>query len=168
MPSFASDLSTSTTGSGSDLFRSQPIAQFAGARRLMMAPSPVTPRPTPSSSDWPQDLSPIAYSPATRFNALGSYGGLSTMLERGQVIGYDNSRMAFDFTMTDAEGKTVHCKISSTAMDQLEGSKGTIPFGREAQFLRFRDEIERIASSIFDKGVRGPIGFVRIFCHHIG
>jgi hypothetical protein len=89
-------------------------------------------------------------------------------LERGQIMGYDNNRMVFEFTMTDAEGKTVHCKISSTALDQLEGSKGTIPSEREAQFLRFRDEIERIASSLFEKGVPGPIGFIRIFHHHIG
>jgi hypothetical protein len=89
------------------------------------------------------------------------------MLERGQIIGYDNNRMAFEFTMKDAEGKTVHCKISSTAMDQLEGGKGTLPSEREAQFLQFREEIERIASDLFDKGVPGPIGFIRIFCHHI-
>jgi hypothetical protein len=108
-------------------------------------------RTTPDALEWRRD-----------------WGGIAMTLERGRIIGYDNNRLAFEFTMKDAEGKTVHCMISSTAMDQLAGGKGTIPSGREAQFLRFRDEIERIASSLFDKGVSGPIGFVRIFHHHIG
>jgi hypothetical protein len=88
-------------------------------------------------------------------------------LERGQIIGYDNNRMSFEFTMTDAKGKMVHCKISSTAMDELAGFKGTRPSEREAQFLRFRDEIERMASDLFDKGLPGPVGLICIFHHHI-
>src|ERR1700710_456844 len=92
--------------------------------------------------------------------------GGSMTLERGQIIGYDNNRLAFEFTMRDAEG-TVYCKISSTAMDELAGIKGARPSEREAQFLQFRDEIERVASSLFDKGVRGPMRLIRIFHHHI-
>jgi Protein of unknown function (DUF1488) len=88
-------------------------------------------------------------------------------LERGRIIGYDTNRMTFEFTMTDAEGKTVHCKISSTAMDQLDGTKGTMPSERVAQFVKHRDEIERIASDLLDKGVPGPVGLICIFHHHI-
>jgi Protein of unknown function (DUF1488) len=88
-------------------------------------------------------------------------------LERGRIIGYDAGRMTFDFTMTDAKGKTVHCKISSTAMDELAGVKGTRPSDREAQFVKFRDKIERIASDLFDKDVSDPIGLICIFHHHI-
>jgi hypothetical protein len=40
-------------------------------------------------------------------------------LERCRIIGYDTDRMTFVFTMTDAKGNFVDCKISSTAMDQL-------------------------------------------------
>jgi hypothetical protein len=89
------------------------------------------------------------------------------ILERGRIIGYDAGRMSFEFTMTDREGKTVHCKISSTAMDELAGIKGTRPSEREALFLRFRDDIERMASDLFDKGVPGPIGLIHVFRHHI-
>jgi hypothetical protein len=93
-------------------------------------------------------------------------GGLS-MTERGQIIGYDAERMTFEFTMTDAKGKIVHCKISSTAMDQLDGAKGTMPSERVAQFVKHRDEIERIASDLLDKEERGPVGLICIFYHHI-
>jgi Protein of unknown function (DUF1488) len=95
-------------------------------------------------------------------------GGLSMTLGRGQIIGYDNNRMSFEFTMTDAKGKMVHCKISSTAMDELAGIKGTRPSERDAQFLKFRDKIERIASDLFDKGVPGPVGLIHVFRHHVG
>jgi hypothetical protein len=88
-------------------------------------------------------------------------------LERGRIIGYDTNRMTFEFTMTDAKGKMVHCKISSTAMDELAGAKGTMPSERVAQFVKLRDEIERIASDLFDKAVPGPIGLICIFHHHI-
>jgi hypothetical protein len=89
-------------------------------------------------------------------------------LERGQIIGYDNGRMTFQFTLTDkANGTTVTCKISSSAMDQLDGTKGTMPTEREAQFLRLRDEIERIASELFEKAKPYPVRLIRIFHHHI-
>jgi hypothetical protein len=39
-------------------------------------------------------------------------------------------------------------------MDELAGIKGARPSEREAQFLQFRDEIDRIASGLFE-GVRG-------------
>jgi hypothetical protein len=95
-------------------------------------------------------------------------GGVSMTLERGQVIGYDTDRMTFEFTMTDGKGKMVHCKISSTAMDELAGFKGTRPFEREAQFLKLRDKIERIASDLFEEAVPGPIVLICIFHHHVG
>jgi hypothetical protein len=88
-------------------------------------------------------------------------------LERCRIIGYDTDRMTFEFTMTDAKGNFVDCKISSTAMDQLDGAKGTMPAEREAQFLRLRDEIERIASDLFEKAKPNPVRLIRIFHHHI-
>ena len=88
-------------------------------------------------------------------------------LERGRIIRYNNDRMTFEFTMTDATGKIVDCKISSTAMDQLAGIKGTIPSEREHQFLRLRDEIERIASELSEKAKPEPVRLVHIFHHHI-
>ena len=88
-------------------------------------------------------------------------------LERGRIIGYDNHRMTFEFTMTDATGKLVDCKISSAAMDQLVGVRGTTPSEREAQFLDLRDEIERIASDLFDKTSPKPVRMIQIFHHHI-
>jgi hypothetical protein len=89
-------------------------------------------------------------------------------LERGRIIGYDTDRMTFEFTMIDAKGNFVDCKISSTAMDQLVGVGGTMPSEREEQFLRLRDEIERIASDLFEKAKPKHVRMIRIFHHHIG
>ena len=52
-------------------------------------------------------------------------------------------------------------------MDELAGKRGTLPAEREAQFLRLRETIERIASNEFDSEaiVRGAV--VRIFAKHI-
>jgi hypothetical protein len=89
-------------------------------------------------------------------------------LERGRIIRYDVDRMTFEFTMMDkAQANIVACKISSTAMDQLAGTKGTMPSEREAQFLSLRDGIERIASDLFDKAVPKPVRMIHVFHHHI-
>jgi hypothetical protein len=94
--------------------------------------------------------------------------GFSLSLERGTIIGYDASRMAFEFTMIDkATVVSVACQISSAAMDQLAGTKGTMPDEREAQFHALRDAIERIASDLFEEGISSPDGAIRIFYHHV-
>jgi hypothetical protein len=87
-------------------------------------------------------------------------------LQRGRITGYDTVRMTFEFTMTDAKGNFVDCKISSSAMDQLATIKGTMPSEREAQFSRLRDGIERIASDLFDETKPNPVRLIRIFHHH--
>jgi hypothetical protein len=86
-------------------------------------------------------------------------------LERGRTIGYDVSRMTFEFTMMDDKAKVVGCEISNAAMDEFAGVRGTMPAEREAQFLRLRHEIERIASSPFDE-MPTLGGKTRIFYHH--
>ena len=87
-------------------------------------------------------------------------------LVRGRILGYDADCMAFEFTMLNKD-ETVPCAISSAAMDELAGKRGTLPAEREAQFVRFRETIERIASDQFDSDstVRGEV--VRIFAKHI-
>ena len=87
-------------------------------------------------------------------------------LMRGRILGYDIDRMAFKFMMLN-KGETVECEISSVAMDDLGGKRGTLPAEREAQFMRLREVIERIASDNFDSEtiVRGAV--VRIFAKHI-
>jgi hypothetical protein len=84
---------------------------------------------------------------------------------RGQILRYDADRMAFEFTMRNDEGRTVQCQISSAAMDELAGKRGTQPAEREAQFLSLRKTIERIASDNFDHNTIGAV--VRIFAKHI-
>ena len=85
---------------------------------------------------------------------------------RGRILGYDVDRMTFKFMMLN-KGETVECEISSVAMDDLGGKRGTLPAEREAQFMRLREVIERIASDNFDSEtiVRGAV--VRIFAKHI-
>jgi len=89
-------------------------------------------------------------------------------MERGRIIGYDTERMTFEFTMNDkTTANTVDCTISSATMDPLGGSRGTGPSERERQFLHLRDEIERIASDLFDKALTRPVRLIRIFHHHL-
>jgi hypothetical protein len=103
-----------------------------------------------------------------RVSMVPGVGGLRMALERGRIIGYDTVRMTFRFTMIDANtAATVDCTISSAAMDQLDGSKKTMPSEREAQFLRLRDKIERLASDLFNKDPTKPARLIRIFYHHI-
>jgi len=70
--------------------------------------------------------------------------------------------MAFLFTMTDG-AKMVDCEISSSALDDLDGVKGTWPDEREAQFMRLREVVERVASYLFKRQGRSTAARVRIF-----
>jgi hypothetical protein len=84
-------------------------------------------------------------------------------LTRGQPLGYDNERMAFKFTMLNGD----ECQISGAAMDDVAGDKGTLPDDREAQFLRLREPIEHIASTIFDERTVLKGAVLRIFSKDI-
>ena len=87
-------------------------------------------------------------------------------LTRDRIIGHDNERLAFRFTMLNA-ADTVECQISDAALDELGGVKGTESIARQAQFLALRDAVEGIASDMFDKVpvIKGRV--IRIFTKHI-
>ncbi len=87
-------------------------------------------------------------------------------LTRGRIVGHDNERLAFAFTMMN-DGETVQCLISDAAMDDVAEVKGTLSIARQAQFVAHRDTIERIASDLFDKApiMKGYV--VRIFSKHV-
>ena len=87
-------------------------------------------------------------------------------LMRGRILGYDAERMTFQFAMLN-KAETVECAISGAAMDEIAGKRGVLPAEREAQFMCFREAIERIASDNFDHDtiVRGAV--VRVFAKHI-
>ena len=87
-------------------------------------------------------------------------------LTRGRIIGYDDERLAFGFTMLDG-GETVDCQISDAAMDELAGVRGSPSTARQGQFLEHRDAIEKIASDFFDAGRKVKGSVVRIFTRHI-
>jgi hypothetical protein len=87
-------------------------------------------------------------------------------LTRGKVVGYDVAKMTFRFTMLN-EGETVECEISSAALDELAGGKGTALAAREPLFLLHRTEVERFAANIFDDGLTVQGAVVRIFAKHI-
>src|SRR5258708_3827722 len=97
----------------------------------------------------------------------GEFGGTSMPLTRGQSLGYDSERMVFKFTMLNGD-EPIECQISGAAMDDVAGGKGTLPADREAQFLRLRERIEYIASTIFDENTVLKGGVLRIFSKHIG
>src|SRR5271169_3320947 len=73
--------------------------------------------------------------------------GFSMPLRRGQIVGHDNERLAFAFTMMN-DGETVQCQISDAAMDELAEAKGTPSIERQAQLVAHRDTIDRIASDL--------------------
>ena len=87
-------------------------------------------------------------------------------LTRDRIIGHDNERLAFRFTMLNA-ADTVECQISDAALDELAGTRGTESMARQAQFLALRDAVEGIASDMFDRVpvVKGRI--IRIFTKDI-
>lgn len=87
-------------------------------------------------------------------------------LTRGQILGHDNERLAFAFSMVN-DGETIQCRISDAAMDELAGAKGTPSIARQAQFVTHRDTIERIASDLYDNAPRIKGYVVRIFTKHI-
>jgi hypothetical protein len=87
-------------------------------------------------------------------------------LTQGRIVGYDNERLAFKFTMLNAD-QTINCQISDAAMDELVGTKGSLYTVRQAQFLAHRETIESLASDLFDAAGAVPGSVVRIFSKHI-
>jgi hypothetical protein len=87
-------------------------------------------------------------------------------LTRGKIGGHDLERLAFTFTMLN-DGETVECQISDAAMDELADARGTPSIARQGQFVSLRDEIERIAASLFDAGPVMKGRTIRIFTKHI-
>jgi hypothetical protein len=87
-------------------------------------------------------------------------------LTRGRIVGHDEQRLAFVFLMVDGDWP-VQCQISDAAMDELLGIQGSPPAARQALFLEHRDEIERVASSLFDANEWLPRSVARIFTKHI-
>ncbi len=92
--------------------------------------------------------------------------GILMPLTGGKIVGHDNERLAFAFTMMN-DDETVQCQISDAAMDALAGTKGTPSIARQAQFVAHRDAVERIASDLYDQAPRFKGYVVRIFTKHI-
>jgi len=74
-------------------------------------------------------------------------------LQRGEVQDYDFDRMIVNFTMLD-QGKTIHCAITTAAMDHIESRRDIKPDQRLDQFMRLRDFIEERASHKFEQQAR--------------
>jgi hypothetical protein len=89
-------------------------------------------------------------------------------ITRGTILGYDASRMTYQFTMMDGP-HIIDCHISSPALDDLAGRRWQTPrvLDRDAQFLEFRDQIEKLASDQFDSRIESKPKLVRIFAKHI-
>ena len=87
-------------------------------------------------------------------------------LRPGRILGYDNERMAFGFSMLNGS-EEVECQISAAAIDELVGGPRGTSVDRETQFSLLRETIERLASTKFDTSpiVRGSV--LRIFAKDI-
>lgn len=85
-------------------------------------------------------------------------------LTSGEAVGYDANRMCYEFTMMNQDA-VVPCSISSVALDELARRSASRDSDRDAQFLAFREQIEDLASTVFEKcGL--DRGAVRIFAKH--
>ncbi len=87
-------------------------------------------------------------------------------LTRGRTIGHDEQRFVFIFLMLNGD-QPVQCQISDAAMDEFLGIQGSPSAARQSLFLQHRDEIERIASEVFDLSEWIPGSVVRIFTKHV-
>jgi Protein of unknown function (DUF1488) len=87
-------------------------------------------------------------------------------LTPGYILGYDNERMVFRFSMLYGDEK-VECQISAAALDELVGGPRGSFVDRQTQFSQLRPTIESLASAKFEAGtvVRGTT--LRIFAKDI-
>ncbi len=69
-------------------------------------------------------------------------------LGRDSYRGHDFDRMVCLFDMKNGE-EAVHCAISWSAMDGMDGASNVRQTEREAQFERLRERIEDMASRKF-------------------
>jgi Protein of unknown function (DUF1488) len=92
--------------------------------------------------------------------------GISMPLTPGRILGYDNERMAFGFSMLNGS-EEVECQISAAAIDELVGGPRGTSVDRGTQFSLLRETIESLASTKFDTSpiVRGSV--LRIFAKDI-
>jgi Protein of unknown function (DUF1488) len=88
-------------------------------------------------------------------------------LTRGTNVGYDIVRMTYVFTMYDRDA-LVKCTISSAALVDLAGDRWKRPpKDRGSQFEQFRDQIEMLASEMFDATPVAERQVIRIFAKHL-
>ena len=71
-------------------------------------------------------------------------------LTSGNFRGYDFDRMVVLFSMMDDQTE-VSCAVSTSAMDDIDGSTKTTASQREQQFMRLRVRIEQHAALKFSK-----------------
>ena len=81
-----------------------------------------------------------------------------------EPVGYDAERMCYNFIMMNRDA-VIQCAISSAALDDLVRNRGRSGCDRDAQFQAFREEIEALASVVFDNSGLDR-GAVRIFAKH--
>jgi hypothetical protein len=70
-------------------------------------------------------------------------------LTRGSFLNFEYDRMVVLFSMMNDQTE-IRCAISTSAMDDMEKTKGTKPDQREQQFMRLRDDIEACAARKFE------------------
>jgi hypothetical protein len=88
-------------------------------------------------------------------------------LTRGENLGYDIESMTHSFTMFNGN-ELVKCTISSAALVDLAGDRWKRPPNdRGSQFEEFRDQIEGLASEIFDATPIAERRIIRIFAKHL-
>ena len=89
-------------------------------------------------------------------------------LTQGDIVRYDAGSLFYKFRMMNGL-HAVDCEISSAALRDIVGGQwATLQIlDREAQFLKYRDQIERIASDLYDAATLPKPSLVRIFAKHL-
>lgn len=70
-------------------------------------------------------------------------------LTQGEIIGYKNQSMSYQFTMISQSQSIIHCEISSAALSDIAGPR-TSTHSKDRQFAEHRVRIELVASDVFD------------------
>jgi hypothetical protein len=104
----------------------------------------------------------IGHTEARRAELIAKKPRTGKLLTRGDVVGYDIACMSYKFTMMNGTD-VVACEISNVALNHFSGGRPGAR-DRDAQFLKLRSMIEKLAVIRFKDNNSGP---VRIFAKHL-
>jgi hypothetical protein len=86
-------------------------------------------------------------------------------LTRDKIVGFDQNSMTYRFMMMNGN-RPVECSVSNAVFGYLANSRGFPGGNPDAQFLRWRETIERAISDKFD-AASADAGSVKLFLNDL-